>query len=870
MRAEFRLAEMGRPAAAAVSALLRQTGASQACENPRHLDAKPAHRSAESAASRRTGRQRTQRHIVVLCRRIAARTAARAGQFVRLQSDERLDCALLHDADADVRDQAARAVGLRRIHAAVPPLIVALHDPDGAVRSHAAIALGRIGDPAAAKALFDMLADRDQFVRFAAMQALRTMNDWRLAPEYVKSNDPAMHFAMVLALTDVYEVGAVRALAEAAANTAAPETEAQAIEALGEVCRDADHYTGGWWYTQPARGKPARPKIHEWSGTGDVLAALHKALRDKQPAVRRAAVAALEDCGDATAEADLKRLLAADADNGVRRAVVALFAAEKTAAAVADLATIAANPARSDPLRTEAVRAIAAIGSPAAFDQLVALVADNKSSPDLITVGLETLGQLKNRGAFPAIEKRLASHEPQVRAAAVAALGSVSGQGAVPQLVRVLNDRDPSVRIAALQALSLLKAPSAVPAMVAAAANADVRFEAMQALAAMPDRQALAIYLQGVVEKNQSLREASLKALIALRSEIVPDIIELHKRNELSPAVRAELQTVFSSPEPIMRWQVVGAWTKPARPKFDPSKAPDLNHTFLIDGKPVGWRELTTRDDRGKFEGEQIHSNTANTWALAYAGINSEAGGPAQLLLGCDDQAVLWVNGRKVFEFLENRSWQPDATKLAVVLKPGVNHIYFLTGNTGGPWEWSLAVSRHEPKFAFLYENVPAKLDTAVYWDYGMKHNGAATHGRQLFNDLKGVSCVKCHSIAGVGGKVGPDLQGIGAKYPREELIRSVLEPSARVAEGYQVTIVATDSGRVYHGIVKSDTQEALELIDADGKTIRIRANEIEQRTKSGISLMPNGLKDGMTLDDFADIIAYLQSLRDLSATPKK
>ena len=60
-------------------------------------------------------------------------------------------------------------------------------------------------------------------------------------------------------------------------NSADPETQAAAVEALGEVCRESDHYgaKGGWWGTQPARGKPARPKIHDWSGTADVLAALH-------------------------------------------------------------------------------------------------------------------------------------------------------------------------------------------------------------------------------------------------------------------------------------------------------------------------------------------------------------------------------------------------------------------------------------------------------------------------------------------------------------------------------------------------------------------------------------------------------------------
>ena len=275
---------------------------------------------------------------------------------------------------------------------------------------------------------------------------------------------------------------------------------------------------------------------------------------------------------------------------------------------------------------------------------------------------------------------------------------------------------------------------------------------------------------------------------------------------------------MFSSPAPILRWQAVGPWTKPAKPAFDPSNAPDLKQTYSVNGKTIGWKELTTHDEHGRFKADQIYSNNANTWALLYTSIDSDTGGPTQFILGSDDQAVLYVNGNRVYEYLENRGWQPDAAKISVELKPGVNHIYFLTGNSGGAWEWSLAIGRREPKFAFLYENVPAKLDTTVYWDYGMKHDGKAVHGQKLFGDLKGVSCIKCHSVGGVGGKIGPDLQGIGAKYPREELIRSVLEPSARVADGFQLTIVTTDSGKVYHGIVKSDTQEASNCSTPTGK----------------------------------------------------
>ena len=94
------------------------------------------------------------------------------------------------------------------------------------------------------------------------MQAVRTIGDWKPALEYVKSSDPALRAAVVLALTDVYDADAVKALGQVAANSADPETQAAAVEALGEVCRESDHYApkevGG---ARSRSGKPARPRF---------------------------------------------------------------------------------------------------------------------------------------------------------------------------------------------------------------------------------------------------------------------------------------------------------------------------------------------------------------------------------------------------------------------------------------------------------------------------------------------------------------------------------------------------------------------------------------------------------------------------------
>src|SRR5262249_20062058 len=122
--------------------------------------------------------------------------------------------------------------------------------------------------------------------------------------------------------------------------------------------------------------------------------------------------------------------------------------------------------------------------------------------------------------------------------------------------------------------------------------------------------------------------------------------------------------------------------------------------------------------------------------------------------------------------------------------------------------------------------------------------------------------CASCHKVHGQGGDVGPDLSQVGGKFDRTHLIESILDPSAEILQGYQATILTTKSGRVFTGIVQSESAAAITLRDAEGKHITTALRHIESSTVSKTSLMPAGLADGMTPAEFTDLIAYLASLR--------
>lgn len=155
----------------------------------------------------------------------------------------------------------------------------------------------------------------------------------------------------------------------------------------------------------------------------------------------------------------------------------------------------------------------------------------------------------------------------------------------------------------------------------------------------------------------------------------------------------------------------------------------------------------------------------------------------------------------------------------------------------------------------------PPRADSDALRRTAMNRGGDPKRGKAIFFS-ESAKCAVCHKVQGQGGEVGPDLSQIGGKFDRAHLIESILDPSAEILQGYYTTVLETKAGRMYNGIVKSESSNSVSLLDAEGKSITITHEDIESREVSKISLMPAGLGDGMTPEAFTDLIAYLMTLR--------
>jgi putative heme-binding domain-containing protein len=140
----------------------------------------------------------------------------------------------------------------------------------------------------------------------------------------------------------------------------------------------------------------------------------------------------------------------------------------------------------------------------------------------------------------------------------------------------------------------------------------------------------------------------------------------------------------------------------------------------------------------------------------------------------------------------------------------------------------------------------------AAYRD-ALRLPGDVNRGR----DIYGSTCAKCHSPQPGRPRMGADLSGINNK-TKEELLNSILNPSASIESRFINYIVTTKDGRIYDGILGTETPGTIMLRNADGDLTILRRNIAEIRASS-ISLMPDGMEKSFSKQQIADLIAYLR-----------
>lgn len=173
------------------------------------------------------------------------------------------------------------------------------------------------------------------------------------------------------------------------------------------------------------------------------------------------------------------------------------------------------------------------------------------------------------------------------------------------------------------------------------------------------------------------------------------------------------------------------------------------------------------------------------------------------------------------------------------------------------------ATAKSDPRLAQSLKDYQNSLDSSNPADAYRESmfGGDAERGKKIFLERSSVSCLRCHRVRDEGGLVGPELTQIGATKDRRYLMEAIVTPDRAIAKGFESTIIINDEGQIFTGIVRSESETELTLMDSAGNTTSIDKATIDER-QVGRSAMPEDLMKKLTKAELRDLVEFLSQLK--------
>ncbi len=141
-----------------------------------------------------------------------------------------------------------------------------------------------------------------------------------------------------------------------------------------------------------------------------------------------------------------------------------------------------------------------------------------------------------------------------------------------------------------------------------------------------------------------------------------------------------------------------------------------------------------------------------------------------------------------------------------------------------------------------------------------LKEKGDVAIGEKLFIRQ---SCIVCHSVNMSQPAKGPYLGTAGKQFSRKYMAEAILKPNKEISQGFQTVTITMNDKRVLTGFVIKEVDGEVELRDMTGVSQVLPEHDIVKRESSPVSMMPPGLAAGLTVNELASLLDYLQSLNN-------
>ncbi len=137
---------------------------------------------------------------------------------------------------------------------------------------------------------------------------------------------------------------------------------------------------------------------------------------------------------------------------------------------------------------------------------------------------------------------------------------------------------------------------------------------------------------------------------------------------------------------------------------------------------------------------------------------------------------------------------------------------------------------------------------------------GDSKKGEGIFWSHQTAQCVRCHSYNDYGGTAGPRLNGVASRLTREQILESLIQPSARIATGFGNVTLELKNNKKISGILQQEKPEGFVLKVGDKPDTLINKIDVVKRMNSASSMPPMNLL--LTKKEIRDVVSFLSTLK--------
>ncbi len=169
-------------------------------------------------------------------------------------------------------------------------------------------------------------------------------------------------------------------------------------------------------------------------------------------------------------------------------------------------------------------------------------------------------------------------------------------------------------------------------------------------------------------------------------------------------------------------------------------------------------------------------------------------------------------------------------------------------------WWTDVESTRRRAEQLFGDEGVSTRQEVIDQMKPALAMVGSEVDGAKVFES----TCSTCHKYGELGIEVGPVLTEINRK-SKETLMHDILDPNAAADSRYINHRLETQEGLVHVGIVSAETDRAFTILKVGGEEVTVQKSDVKSFRSLGTSMMMEGLENGLSHQDMADLLAFLQ-----------